>query len=176
MDALTVGLHLGSIGVGYALSVALEWLVHNLVFHKLGKRRGSPFSFHYADHHRAVRKTGGRDPSFEGSRLAWNAYGRELLGIVLGAVLLSPLFFVAPFCTLAAIISGIHYHLVHARSHLDPDWCRAHLRWHWDHHLGTDQDVNWGVTNEWFDRLMGTRVPWWSKEERAAREPLRKAG
>ena len=67
-----------------------------------------------------------------------------------------------------AVVCGWHYHQVHSRSHLDPDWCRRHLRWHWDHHMGTNQDVNWGVTNQWLDRLLGTRELWLSKEERAA--------
>ena len=168
MDWHTLAFHLGSVAAGYVFAVAMEWFVHNVLFHRMGKRKGSPFSFHYADHHRAVRKLRGRDPSYEGSRFAWNAYGRELLGILVGALLVSPVALVAPLFWLSAVLSGVHYHVVHTRSHLDLRWCRDHLRWHWDHHMGTNQDVNWGVTNEWFDRLMGTREPWFSKAERAA--------
>ncbi len=44
-----------------------------------------------------------------------------------------------------------------AYSHLDPMWCRENLPWHYDHHMGPNQDMNYGVTTDWVDRLMGTR-------------------
>jgi hypothetical protein len=101
---------------------------------------------------------------------AWNGYGREFWGVIGGMVLLAPLALVAPLCWVSASVCGVHYHIVHTRSHRDPRWCQDHLRWHWDHHLGTNQDTNWGVTNQWFDCVMGTRRPWVSKQERSAVE------
>jgi sterol desaturase/sphingolipid hydroxylase (fatty acid hydroxylase superfamily) len=52
------------------------------------------------------------------------------------------------------------YRRVHRRAHIDPEWGRTHLPWHYDHHMGPNQHKNWGVTFEWFDRLRGTRVPY----------------
>jgi sterol desaturase/sphingolipid hydroxylase (fatty acid hydroxylase superfamily) len=52
------------------------------------------------------------------------------------------------------------YYRRHKRSHEDPGWAREHLRWHYDHHMGPDQDCNWCVTFPWFDHVMGTRVPY----------------
>lgn len=170
MDWLAFCFDLCSVVVGYGLAVAIEWSVHNFVFHRLGKRRGSFFGFHYKDHHRAVRRTRGGDPAFDGTRFAWNGYGREFWGVIGGMVLLAPLALVAPLCWVSAAVCGVHYHIVHMRSHRDPRWCQDHLRWHWDHHLGTNQDTNWGVTNQWFDCVMGTRRPWVSKQERSAVE------
>jgi len=40
-----------------------------------------------------------------------------------------------------------------------PKWGRYFYPWHWDHHMGKDQDCNWGVTIQWVDKLMGTRKP-----------------
>jgi hypothetical protein len=168
MDLAELLFQLGQVAAGYVLAVSLEWTVHNLFFHRLGKRKGSIFGFHYHDHHRAVRRAGGGDPAFEGSRLAWNGYGREFWGIVVAATLVSPVALVAPVFWVTAVLSGWHYHVVHTRSHQDPEWCRTHLRWHWDHHMGKNPDTNWGVTNQWLDRLLGTRQPWRSKEEREA--------
>ena len=168
MDLGSFAFHLGCVCGGYVFAVSLEWFVHNIFFHRMGKKKGSRFGFHYNDHHRAVRKTKGHDASFGGSRFAWNGYGREFWGIVIGSALLSPFLLVAPLFWLTVVVCGVHYHVVHTRSHLDVEWCRTHLRWHWDHHMGKNPDVNWGVTTEWFDRMMGTREVWLSKAERAA--------
>ncbi len=39
-------------------------------------------------------------------------------------------------------------------------WARARLPWHYDHHMGPDQDATWCVTRPWFDVVMGTRNPY----------------
>jgi len=31
------------------------------------------------------------------------------------------------------------------------------MPWHYDHHMGKNQDSNWGVTVEWVDKLFNTR-------------------
>ena len=69
-----------------------------------------------------------------------------------------PLFPVAPFFVATVEYSTLRYYRVHKRAHRDPAWARKHLRWHYDHHMGKDQDANWCVTWPWFDWLMGTRV------------------
>ena len=37
---------------------------------------------------------------------------------------------------------------------------REHLPWHYDHHMGPNQEANWCVTRPWFDYVMGTREPY----------------
>jgi sterol desaturase/sphingolipid hydroxylase (fatty acid hydroxylase superfamily) len=81
---------------------------------------------------------------------------------------------IAPFFTGTMVYSAVHYYRVHKRSHLDPEWAREHLPWHYDHHMGPDQNVNWCVTRPWFDHLMGTRVPYLGTD-RAARDAARRA-
>ena len=41
--------------------------------------------------------------------------------------------------------------------------------WHYDHHMGKNQEANWGITSEWVDRLVGTRVRY---QDRKAGHPL----
>ena len=53
--------------------------------------------------------------------------------------------------------SAVRYYRVHKRAHRDPSWAREHLPWHYDHHMGPNQDANWCVTWPWFDWVMGTR-------------------
>ena len=71
-----------------------------------------------------------------------------------------PLLPIAPFFTAAVWYSAIRYHRVHKRGHLDPNRARTHLPWHYDHHMGPNQEANWCVTRPWFDYVMGTREPY----------------
>ncbi len=65
-----------------------------------------------------------------------------------------------PWFTATAVFGAWNYYRCHKRSHLDPEWARENLPWHVDHHMGPDQDANWGVTSPWMDVLMGTRKPY----------------
>src|SRR6202451_4673213 len=53
--------------------------------------------------------------------------------------------------------SALRYYRVHKRAHREPGWAREHLPWHYDHHMGPNQDANWCVSWPWFDWVMGTR-------------------
>ena len=43
------------------------------------------------------------------------------------------------------------------------------MPWHYDHHLGKNQDANWGVTTDWVDRVFGTRIEY---NHRKASHPM----
>ena len=148
------------IPVGLVYANAAEWMIHKHVLHGPGKRRGSFWSFHFHEHHRASRKNLFHDPDYARSGLGRNAKTKELLGVIALAVVHLPLLPVAPFFTATVVYSAAHYYRTHRRSHIDPEWAREHLPWHYDHHMGPDQDKNWGVTRPWIDHLMGTRVPY----------------
>ena len=156
------------IPAAYLWAVFLEWSIHRYLFHGLGRKKGSLFSFHYHEHHRAVRKSNGADASYQGSFLAWNAYGREVCGIALVLVAHIPLAKVSLPAFLVMAGMGWNYHRLHRKSHEDPEWCREQLRWHWEHHMSPHHDANWCVTNEWFDKFMGTRKTWVRKQDRKA--------
>ena len=46
---------------------------------------------------------------------------------------------------------------MHQRGHLNVEWGKKNMPWHYDHHMGKDQDANWGVTNPFWDIIFGTR-------------------
>jgi sterol desaturase/sphingolipid hydroxylase (fatty acid hydroxylase superfamily) len=69
-----------------------------------------------------------------------------------------PLIKVAPWFTGAIWYSGLNYLYTHRKAHLDPEWAKRHLKHHYDHHMGLDQDKNWCVTRPWTDIVLGTRV------------------
>jgi sterol desaturase/sphingolipid hydroxylase (fatty acid hydroxylase superfamily) len=148
------------IPLGLLTANAAEWLIHKHVLHGKGRKKDSFWSFHYHEHHGAARRTGGRDAAYERSPFAWNAQGKELLGLVGLGVPVVALFPVAPFFVGTLVWSGVDYYRKHKRAHLDPAWAREHLSWHYDHHMGPSQEANWCVTHPWFDQIMGTRVPY----------------
>jgi sterol desaturase/sphingolipid hydroxylase (fatty acid hydroxylase superfamily) len=162
------------IPIGLAVSNMAEWLIHKHVLHGLGRVRRSFWSFHWHEHHRNARTHGFVDPDYDRSVLAWNAQGKEAFGLVGMALLVTPLLPVAPFFVLTSYYTSYRYYRVHKRAHQDPEWARAHVPWHYDHHMGPNQDANWCVTNPWFDTVMGTREPYVGTEkERTARDKRR---
>jgi hypothetical protein len=146
------------IAIGLAYANVGEWLIHKYVLHGLGRKKSSMWSYHWHEHHRHARKLGHLDPDYERSVFAWNAQGKEALGIALIAVSHLPLFAVWPFFTATVELSALRYYVVHKRAHRDPQWAREHLPWHYDHHMGKNQDANWCVSWPWFDWVMGTRT------------------
>lgn len=150
------------LGIPIALlaSNATEWFVHKYVLHGLGKKKDSFWAFHWHEHHGTSRRNGMHDEHYEKSVFGKHSQGKEAAALVAGGILLAPLFPVAPFFTMTAWYCGYNYYRQHKRSHLDPEWAREHLPWHYDHHMGPKQDANWCVTKPWFDHLMGTRVPY----------------
>jgi sterol desaturase/sphingolipid hydroxylase (fatty acid hydroxylase superfamily) len=115
-----------------------------------------------------VRKHGGADPGYHRSLLGWHPQTKEVVGLAAAAALYAPLFPVAPFFTATMWWSMWNYHRVHKKAHLDPEWARQHVPWHYDHHMGPNQHKNWCVTKPWFDILMGTRVPYAGTPREAA--------
>ncbi len=163
------------IPVAIAASNATEWFVHRYVLHGLGRHRTSMWSFHWHEHHRNARRHDHVDPDYRRSVFGWHGQGKEALALVATGAALAPLLPLAPFFVVTSWACGVEYYVKHRRAHLDPDWAREHLPWHWDHHMGPNQDANWCVTRPWFDHLMGTREPWAGTAKEAAAAARRAA-
>ncbi len=148
------------IPLGLLYSNAAEWWIHKHVLHGDGKRKGSWWSFHFHEHHQAARSQEMHDPGYLRPLFGRHAQGREAIGVALLMAAHVPLLPVAPFFTATVWYSAVRYHRMHKRSHLDVEWGKRHMPWHYDHHMGPDQDQNWGVTRDWIDRMVGSRVPY----------------
>ncbi len=153
------------IPAAWAYSHVAEWAIHKYVLHGLGKKRSSYWSFHFHEHHRASRSHRFRDAIYVGHPFRWNGAGKELLGLTALTAAHLPLAPIAPFFVATVAASAVSYYRVHKRSHVDPEWAREHLPWHYDHHMGPNQDSNWGVRRDWVDRLAGTREPYIGTEK-----------
>lgn len=131
-----------------------EWIAHKKVFHTLGRKKKSLFSFHWHRHHKLSRRHGFHDEDYN---KPWGS-GKELLGLLFLALIHSPLLFVFPVFTCTLFYGVFNYYYKHRKGHMNPEWAKKHLRWHYEHHMGKDQNKNFCVTKPWFDWIMGTRV------------------
>ncbi len=154
---LTLAALLG-IPIGLLYAGVIEWVLHK-VLHAAGKNKASLWSFHWHDHHRAARRERMFDPQYVRPLFTWGSPQlKELLAVAGIALIHAPLFLLFPAFTATVWFGTLRYYVVHRRAHLDPEWCRLHLPWHYDHHMGRDQNANWCATTQWFDVLVGTRV------------------
>lgn len=143
--------------IGLAASNAGEWFIHKYWLHGLGKNKKSFWAFHWHEHHRESRKNAMFDAQYIRSVFTWSPQGKEALALALGAVAMTPMLPVAPFFTGTVWYRMYRYYVIHKRAHLDREWAKTNLPWHYDHHMGKDQNANWCVTHPWFDHVMGTR-------------------
>ena len=134
--------------LGLFLANLLEWLVHKHLLHNMGKKKGSIFSFHWGTHHRTARKFNFLDK---------NISLREVVLVSILCLIFFPLFFILPWLYKAMFIHAIVYLEVHYYSHRNPKWGYKYLPWHYDHHMGKNQDANWCVVHPLMDYLLGTR-------------------
>jgi hypothetical protein len=153
--------------IGFPIAIlfanGVEWYAHKYVLHgtpRKGQGRQSPrpelMRAHWA-HHKTCRQENFDEPGYR-EGLKNEKVRLEATALVTTAAAFTVLAPVAPFFVLGAWYSAGHYYYVHRRAHLEPEWAKAHVPWHYDHHMNSDQDANWCVTRPWFDYLMGTRV------------------
>ena len=159
--------------LGLVSSNAMEWFVHKYVLHEMAKKKGSFWAFHWHEHHKHVRKSGGYDPMYEKPILRTPSKVKEAIGVAAGALIATPLLPLSPGFVAAGWLSAGAYYFMHKKAHLDPAWGGKWVPWHVDHHLGPNQDANWCVTWPLFDWIMGTRDPYvgTEKEAQASKAP-----
>ncbi len=142
----------------------LEWVLHKYVLHGLGKNKKSRWASHWHAHHKSSRKNDHYDVDY--SKGIFDVSVRsEILGLLALGILHIPAILISPLFYFTLVVCAIRYFQIHKKSHLDPEWCKKHLPWHYDHHMGKNQDANWGVTTDWVDRITGTRIKYEDKKD-----------
>lgn len=129
----------------------LEYLAHKYLLHD---RRRFPFAFknHFQKHHRAARKNQMYDPGYESVVSSWF----EIEALTIAAFIHFPIIFFFPAAYLTLVMSLVSYYLLHRKSHLNVEWGKKWMPWHYAHHMGPDQNKNWGVRLPIIDLLMRT--------------------
>lgn len=142
--------------VGFVVSNLSEWLVHKYILHGLGKKKTSYFHYHW-QHHNISRKHKFIDKDYQDG-LKCKAVRREILGIIAMLLFNINWLFIWPMLFGWFTFFSIAYFLIHSYSHTNPKWCQKYFPHHFDHHMGSNQDVNWGVTSAFWDFILGTRI------------------
>lgn len=144
--------------MGLFVANGMEWYFHKVWLHEFPtKYRNSPFFTHIA-HHKRARLNAFHDEGYAESMFKNAEIYNEKTALIALTVAATPLLPVAPFFT-AGLYYGIwNYWKTHAKSHLDPEYAKKRIPWHYDHHMTSNQNANWCVTKPWFDYIMGTRV------------------
>ena len=144
-------------GLAFVYSNLLEWVIHKYVFHGLGKKKKSPFSSHWHHHHRMVRKNDYVDSSYLGFP-PHPSVTQEVGSLTLLSLIHLPLLFVSYFFYCSLLFFTCRYFYIHRRSHINPEWGKKNYPWHYDHHMGKNQNANWGVTSPFWDWILKTRI------------------
>ena len=149
---------------GLIVANGFEWFAHKYVLHgthRTGQTRYSPvpdsMRSHW-EHHREVRKTRFSDYAYVEGLKNWRIRN-EIGSLAVAASVFGLAFYpLSKGMFLATLYSAGNYFYMHRRAHLEPEWARKKIPWHYDHHMNSNQDANWCVTKPWFDYWMGTRV------------------
>jgi hypothetical protein len=140
------------IGVAIVASVVManfyEWWIHKYILHILGRKKGNFWRFHWSTHHRVCRGNNNHDDKI---------YFKEVITLVLLVVAHIPVFYIYPVVFATIAVYAVLYYTFHRYSHLNPRWGKRYMPWHWDHHMGRNQDANWCILFPLFDYLLSTR-------------------
>jgi len=156
-------LHLLCIPLAIVYSHILEWVLHKYVLHGLGKNKKSPWASHWHTHHRRSRQNNNYDEDYI-KGFSDRTVRSEILGLGFLSIMHIPTIMISPLFYFSLVVCGIRYYLIHKRSHLDPEWAKKNVPWHYNHHMGKNQDANWGVTTDWVDRMLNTKIKYENKE------------
>ena len=144
--------------IGFLYANFLDWYLHIL----LHKPRGqSSFKFHWT-HHKITRKNRNLDPEYS-AKIFHNETWLGILGVILHIPLLWLSF---PFA-LTSILYIMIYLIIHKEMHTRVDFFKKWMPWHYEHHMGKNQNKNWCVVFPLMDHIAGTRDPWLKKQNKS---------
>jgi hypothetical protein len=117
-----------------------EYLAHKYVLHN---HRIFSFAFknHFSNHHRIARSNKMYDKAYESIFSSFF----EVFSLFLVAILHSPLIFLFPYSYGTLLICLLMYYFIHKKVHTNVSWGEKWIPWHYAHHMGKDQNKNWGV-------------------------------
>lgn len=141
---------------GIILGWLFEWGAHKYLLHNFNKKI---FSYsHFSIHHQNCRKNDFYDSDYESFPPSAMSSGlKELVLLASALVVTLPAILVSSYLWLGFLVHACLYYFVHRKCHLDVEWGKKWVPWHYQHHMGKDQNCNWGVTSPFFDYVFRTR-------------------
>jgi sterol desaturase/sphingolipid hydroxylase (fatty acid hydroxylase superfamily) len=140
--------------MGAMLQFVLGWFYgHIFEYIAHGRKRFKRlFRNHFKSHHNISRKNQMYDSSYE--NLLSSKF--EVISLSLALIIHLPVLYFAPYFFAAILWSVIAYYTIHKISHVNTEWGKRWLPWHYEHHMGKNQHVNWGVRLPIIDILLKT--------------------
>lgn len=128
--------------IGWVYGHLFEYFAHKHILHnnKLFKRI---FKRHFGVHHRIARKNNMYDENYLRVLNKNNMF--EPLSLLFLSVLHLPIAFIYPYFYAALLYSMTVYFIAHRKSHIDVEWGKKWMPWHYNHHMGKNQHRSWGV-------------------------------
>jgi len=137
--------------LGFLYANFLDWSIHILLHKPRGR---SKLKFHWK-HHKIARKHNNLDPDYS-KKIFHNETWLTLAGILLH----TPLLFIFPYFASTIILYALIYIFLHRLSHTYVAFFKKWMPWHYEHHMGKDQNSNWCVICPLMDHIMRTRKKW----------------
>jgi len=141
--------------LGFLYANFLDWGTHILLHKPRGK---SKLKFHWK-HHRIARKNHNRDPDYK-----LKVWHNETKITVAAMILHAPLLFYFPVFAGVVLAYATVYIFLHRKTHEHVEFFKKWCPWHYEHHMGKNQNANWCVVCPLMDHIMGTREKWLEKE------------
>jgi len=129
--------------------------VHILLHKPKGRSR---FKFHWK-HHGIARRNSNLDLDYK--KAFWQ---NETKLTFIASLLHAPLLVLWPPFGVVVTAYAVAYMLIHRQTHLHVDFFKRWMPWHYEHHMGRNQNANWCVMCPLMDHIMGTREKWLGKE------------
>jgi len=141
--------------LSFIIGSFVEWFAHRYVLHNF--KFPSLSKYHFGRHHRNARQNNFIDNDYlDSPPKTWASGLHEVVGIGLILVAVLPFLLISVWLWIFLCVHAFGYYYLHRKSHLNPEWAKKWLPWHWRHHMGKNQNTNWGVTNPLFDYIFGT--------------------
>ena len=158
---------------GWVYGHFFEYAVHRWLLHGPGRKKGKLLSFHFTKHHKNARQNFFRDRDYDRPLERGNSANKEIVSLIFLTFIHIPFIFYLPWFFAMVLFSVCSYYYHHRKSHSHPEWAKKKIPWHWEHHMGKNQNLNFGIRSDFFDRLLGTREDY-SDERKERYEKLLK--
>lgn len=139
------------LATGWLYGHIFEYIAHKHVLHNKKKFK-KVFRNHFKTHHNESRKNEMYDKNY--NRLVSSKF--EIVSLLSILILHLPVAFTLPYFYGMIAWSVTSYYFLHRLSHLNVAWGKKWLPWHYEHHMGKNQHVNWGVRLPIIDKVLKT--------------------
>jgi sterol desaturase/sphingolipid hydroxylase (fatty acid hydroxylase superfamily) len=133
--------------LGFLYGSLLEYVIHDFLFHRLGKKKDSIFSYHLRGHHVLAKKNNFID--LKRSDI-------ETIGLLALISLHIPTLYISVGFCIGVTLYAVAFNFIHSIQHKHPEFTKKYMRWHWEHHM-KDSNKNFGVVVPWMDYVFRTR-------------------